>query len=297
MTVHGLDKLVGGPAGFGAFLSGTSVPAPTVTAWAVTLGETAGGVFLVLGLLSRLTALLLTVHLCLAMALVNADARFMTPRQGAASGSGIEFPLVMVAAFLVVLLAGPGPLALDTRLVPLGTAGGPTRLDGGRRGVSSAVVYGDRVHLVDLGHGAMHRPVQSGLGAGGPSSRSSTIRSPRRIRPAAGEPRSAAAPAGSSWARICSPSVSDGRDRGLVVVRNQEGVPRRPTASQDPFGGPAEAMRSSRPHGAPTRLGRAGPPRLSDRPSQDGAARPPQRAERRARTGRRRPARRCGRRS
>ncbi|MFC8420339.1 DoxX family membrane protein [Streptomyces sp. NPDC057236] len=43
MTVHGLDKLVGGPAGFGAFLSGTSVPAPTVTAWAVTLGRQPAG--------------------------------------------------------------------------------------------------------------------------------------------------------------------------------------------------------------------------------------------------------------
>ncbi|MFF9187169.1 DoxX family protein [Streptomyces rochei] len=113
MMVHGIDKLVDGPAGFGVFLSGTSVPAPDVTAWAVTIGETAGGFFLVLGLLSRWTALLLTVHLCLAMALVNADTGFMTPQQGAASGSGIEFPLMTAAALLVVLLAGPGPLALD----------------------------------------------------------------------------------------------------------------------------------------------------------------------------------------
>ncbi|MFC8948590.1 DoxX family protein [Streptomyces rochei] len=113
MMVHGIDKLVDGPAGFGASLSGTSVPAPDVTAWAVAIGETAGGLFLVLGLLSRWTALLLTVHLCLAMALVNADTGFMTPQQGAASGSGIEFPLMTVAALLVVLLAGPGPLALD----------------------------------------------------------------------------------------------------------------------------------------------------------------------------------------
>ncbi|MFH8973867.1 MBL fold metallo-hydrolase [Streptomyces sp. NPDC017890] len=54
-----------------------------------------------------------------------------------------------------------------TRLVLLGTAGGPAWLDGGRCGVSSAVVYGDRVYLVDLGHGAMHRLVESGLDGGG----------------------------------------------------------------------------------------------------------------------------------
>ncbi|MER6625275.1 MULTISPECIES: DoxX family protein [unclassified Streptomyces] len=145
MMVHGLDKLVDGPAGFGAFLSGMSVPAPTVTAWAVTLGETAGGVFLVLGLLSRLTALLLTVHLCLAMALVNADTGFVTPQQGTASGSGIEFPLVMVAAFLVVLLAGPGPLALDRVLGVEAAVPGRRRPGSGRpsavraSGISGAI--------------------------------------------------------------------------------------------------------------------------------------------------------------
>ncbi|MBQ0910266.1 DoxX family protein [Streptomyces sp. RM99] len=135
MMVHGIDKLVDGPAGFGAFLSGTSVPAPDVTAWAVTIGETAGGLFLVLGLLSRWTALLLTIHLCLAMALVNADTGFMTPQQGAASGSGIEFPLMTVAVLLVVLLAGPGPLALDRVL-------GVEAAAPGRRGSGSGSASG-----------------------------------------------------------------------------------------------------------------------------------------------------------
>ncbi|MEU6105404.1 DoxX family protein [Streptomyces flaveolus] len=116
MAVHGIDKLVDGPAGFGAFLGSMSVPAPTPMGWAVAAGETLGGLLLVLGLLSRLTALLLTVHLCVAVALVNADTGFMTPQEGAASGAGAEFPMMMVAAFLVVLLAGPGPLALDRSL-------------------------------------------------------------------------------------------------------------------------------------------------------------------------------------
>lgn len=123
MAVHGIDKLVDGPAGFGAFLGSMEVPAPTATGWAVAVGETLGGLLLVLGLLSRLTALLLTVHLCVAIALVNADTGFMTPQQGPAAGAGAEFPLMMTAAFLVVLLAGPGPLALDRSL---GIEGPPT---------------------------------------------------------------------------------------------------------------------------------------------------------------------------
>ncbi|GHE93115.1 DoxX family protein [Streptomyces fumanus] len=143
MTVHGLDKLVDGPAGFGAFLGGMGVPVPAVTAWAVAVGETAGGVFLVLGLLSRLTALLLTAHLCLAMALVDADTGFMTPQEGAASGAGIEFPLMMAAAFLVVLLAGPGPLALDGVLgVEAPVPGRPGRASGRPSAMRASVVGG-----------------------------------------------------------------------------------------------------------------------------------------------------------
>ncbi|CAL9387199.1 hypothetical protein SUDANB178_01171 [Streptomyces sp. enrichment culture] len=115
--VHGLDGLVDGPAGSSAFPSGTSVPAPTVTAWAGTVGESVGGVFLVLGLLSRLTALSLTVHMCPGMA--SADA-------------GTEVPLMMVAALLVVLPVGPGPLALDRVLGVEAVAPGRRRPASGR---------------------------------------------------------------------------------------------------------------------------------------------------------------------
>ncbi|MFF5105849.1 MBL fold metallo-hydrolase [Streptomyces sp. NPDC000134] len=86
--------------------------------------------------------------------------RHLLKTLGAATAAGALLPLAAT---------GPATAAARrhrTRLVLLGTAGGPAWLDGGRCGVSSAVVYGDRVYLVDLGHGAMHRLVQSGLGAG-----------------------------------------------------------------------------------------------------------------------------------
>ncbi|MEU5084722.1 MULTISPECIES: DoxX family protein [Streptomyces] len=103
-----------------------------MTARAVTVGESAGGVFLVLGLLSRLTALSLTVHMCLAMVLVNAGTGFTTPRQGVASGAGTELPPMKVAALLVVLPAGPGPLALDRVL----------GVEAARRGVTGPLAAG-----------------------------------------------------------------------------------------------------------------------------------------------------------
>ncbi|WDM16147.1 DoxX family protein [Streptomyces lavenduligriseus] len=119
------------------------MPAPTVTARAVTVGESAGGVFLVLGLLSRLTALSLTVHMCLAMVLVNAGTGFTTPRQGVASGAGTELPPMKVAALLVVLPAGPGPLALDRVLGVEAVAPGRHRPACGRpSAVRASVVSG-----------------------------------------------------------------------------------------------------------------------------------------------------------
>ncbi|MGP4029885.1 MBL fold metallo-hydrolase [Actinomadura sp. 3N407] len=54
-----------------------------------------------------------------------------------------------------------------TRVILLGTAGGPALMSENRYGVSTAVVYEDKVYLVDLGHGAQMRLLQAGLGAEG----------------------------------------------------------------------------------------------------------------------------------
>ena len=58
---------------------------------------------------------------------------------------------------------GSGRKSGRTRLVLLGTAGGPAFLDGDRFGVSTAIAYGDQVYVVDLGQGALLRLRQSGL--------------------------------------------------------------------------------------------------------------------------------------
>ncbi|MFI0350365.1 MBL fold metallo-hydrolase [Actinomadura sp. 9N407] len=66
-----------------------------------------------------------------------------------------------------------------TRLVLLGTAGGPAWINGARCGVSSALVHRGRVHLVDLGAGAQQRLVQSGLG--GPAGLGTSLAAVRAI--------------------------------------------------------------------------------------------------------------------
>ena len=59
-------------------------------------------------------------------------------------------------------LTRPGAGNFHTRLVLLGTAGGPAWYPGSNRvSASSALVVGDTVYLIDLGHGATHRMAEA----------------------------------------------------------------------------------------------------------------------------------------
>ena len=111
MAVHGSQKLVGGPANFGAFLGQLGVPAPTLMAFVVTFVELVGGILLVLGLFSRLAALLLTINLTVAILLVKLGVGLIAPADQ--PGVGYELDLALIAGFLVVLFAGPGPVSVD----------------------------------------------------------------------------------------------------------------------------------------------------------------------------------------
>jgi putative oxidoreductase len=111
MFAHGVDKLSGGVAGiagFGEFLSSAGLPAGLLLAWFVTLLELVGGVMLILGLLSRVIAALMTIELLVAIALVTGQAGLI-----AEEGVGYERDLAYIAGFLVVLLLGPGRPSLD----------------------------------------------------------------------------------------------------------------------------------------------------------------------------------------
>ena len=111
MAWHGWQKLDGGPANFGnGLLDGLGIPFPVFMGWVVTLLELVGGVMLVIGLLSRLVALLLTINLAVAIALVKVDVGLIAPQGG---GVGAELDLALIAGFLVVLLLGPGRPSVD----------------------------------------------------------------------------------------------------------------------------------------------------------------------------------------
>ena len=114
MAAHGWQKLQAGPSGFGQALAGLGVPLPELMAYVVTFVELIGGVLLIVGLLSRLAALLLTIDLVVAILLVKVNIGLLSPADG--SGVGAELDLALIAGLLVVLLAGPGRLSVDQAL-------------------------------------------------------------------------------------------------------------------------------------------------------------------------------------
>jgi putative oxidoreductase len=88
------------------------IPFPVENAWLVAFTETFGGVFLALGLLSRLTCLPLIINFIVAY--LTTEQKGISELLGFDSGdfcADTAFPYLATA--LVVLLFGPGALSLD----------------------------------------------------------------------------------------------------------------------------------------------------------------------------------------
>lgn len=81
MAVHGWQKLTEmGPAMFGgSMVADLGVPAPVLVGWLVTFAELIGGVLLVVGLLTRISAAVLTFVLLGATLLVKPDLGLIAP--------------------------------------------------------------------------------------------------------------------------------------------------------------------------------------------------------------------------
>jgi putative oxidoreductase len=114
MVVHGWQKLQGGPANFGSqALANLGVPLPGFMGYVVTFVELIGGILLIVGLISRLAALILAIEMVFTTLLVKINVGFIG---SPGSGAGAEFDLILLAAFLAILLVGPGRLSLDELL-------------------------------------------------------------------------------------------------------------------------------------------------------------------------------------
>lgn len=116
MTAHGWQKLTEmGPANFGnQMLGGLGLPAPVLLGWVVTLLELVGGIALIVGVFTRVSALLLAAVLVGATVLVKVDIGLLAGPDAPLPGA--ELDLALLAGLITVTLLGPGPLSIDRML-------------------------------------------------------------------------------------------------------------------------------------------------------------------------------------
>jgi|SRR5580704_16143422 putative oxidoreductase len=105
--MHGWQKLSQGFHDVGGFLGSLGIPLPGLAAVVLTLVELLGGIALILGLLTRYAATFLAVDMLVAIITYHLKNGFFAP-------AGFEFPLLLLAANINLVLSGAGSLSVDT---------------------------------------------------------------------------------------------------------------------------------------------------------------------------------------
>jgi putative oxidoreductase len=96
------------------YFTSLNLPMPAQMAVAISCLEFFGGIFLAVGLLSRLTALVLTVNMI--MAYVTGDREALLSIVSDPDKFYAAAPYTFLIASLIILIFGPGKICLDTLL-------------------------------------------------------------------------------------------------------------------------------------------------------------------------------------
>ena len=112
---HGAQKLFGAFGGPG--LSAV-VQMMGPLGYLVTIGEFFGGLGLIVGFLSRFSALSIIVIMLGAIGMVHAKIGFFMNWAGTQAGEGFEYHLLAIAILITIVIAGPGRFAIG-RFFPL----------------------------------------------------------------------------------------------------------------------------------------------------------------------------------
>lgn len=102
--VHGYAKFAGGLGGVSAFFEKLSIPLPGLMAPFIATLELVGGALLILGLLTRWIGLLFAIEMVVTALWVQIPGR---------GWNASELDRVLLAAGLLLFLAGPGCAAVD----------------------------------------------------------------------------------------------------------------------------------------------------------------------------------------
>ena len=119
--VHGWAKWSRGPAAFAELLKQAHVPLPLANAWLVTFLEIFGGLAILIGAFAAVVSIPLIVSMLGAMFTVNIHYGFsaiktigLTPEGPKFGPPGYEINLLYIAGLVALILAGAGPLSIDS---------------------------------------------------------------------------------------------------------------------------------------------------------------------------------------
>jgi putative oxidoreductase len=97
------------------FFTGTlHIPAPL--AFVAIVAQFAGGIGLILGLLTRVAALGIVANMLVAVTMVHAQYGFFMNWSGSQKGEGFEYHLLTIAIAIALVVRGGGKWALDTTI-------------------------------------------------------------------------------------------------------------------------------------------------------------------------------------
>ncbi|HRH55841.1 MAG TPA: DoxX family protein [Candidatus Paceibacterota bacterium] len=109
-ALHGWQKVEGGLPMVAGMLEGMGFPMPMVFAVLLIAAELGGGILLILGVLTRLSAKILAIVSLVALVVVHLPNGFFM------STGGYEYILLLLAASVSIALSGPGRWALGRGL-------------------------------------------------------------------------------------------------------------------------------------------------------------------------------------
>ena len=118
--IHGSQKVLGwfGGYGFHATIAGMTgmMHIPLALAYLAIAAEFLGGLGLIFGVLSRLSALGIFVNMVVAIVLVHMKHGFFMNWSGKQAKEGIEYHILVLGMCAMIILAGPGRLAIFKKM-------------------------------------------------------------------------------------------------------------------------------------------------------------------------------------
>ena len=130
---HGYAKLTHGPAHFAEILHALAVPAPELMAWVTIIVEILGGLAVLVGVFIPLASLPMAFLLLVAMFTAHFQYGFSSIKILAVTAAGAQFgppgyevDLLYLACLAALVLAGRGPLSIESFLFKRANVGLPS---------------------------------------------------------------------------------------------------------------------------------------------------------------------------